>query len=47
MQVDFPLKKRFKGYHKKQIAFAKVDVIKLKVRKDKDKQKEKEKEMKE
>ena len=29
MEVDFPLKKRFKGYHKKDVAFAKVDVIKL------------------
>ena len=27
MEVDFPLKKRFKGYHKKEVAFTKVDVI--------------------
>jgi len=27
--VDFPLKKRFKGYHKKDLAFTKVDIIKL------------------
>lgn len=29
MQVDFPLKKRFKGYHKKEVAFTQVDLIKL------------------
>ena len=29
MEVNFPLKKRFKGYHKKQVAFTQVDLIKL------------------
>lgn len=29
MEVAFPLKKRFKGYHKKEVAFTQVDVIKL------------------
>jgi rRNA N6-adenosine-methyltransferase METTL5 len=29
MQVDFPLKKRFKGYHKKDLAFTQVDMIRL------------------
>lgn len=29
MEVAFPLKKRFKGYHKKDVAFTQVDVIKL------------------
>lgn len=29
MEVSFPLKKRFKGYHKKEMAFTQVDVIKL------------------
>ena len=33
MEVDFPLKKRFKGYHKKDLAFTKVDIIKLVPRK--------------
>jgi hypothetical protein len=28
-EVKFPLKKRFSGYHKKEIAFTEVDVIKL------------------
>jgi len=29
MEVDFPLKKRFKGYHKKDLAFTQVDVLKF------------------
>ena len=29
MEVEFPLKKRFKGYHKKEVAFTQVDVIRL------------------
>ena len=28
-EVKFPLKKRFKKYHKKNIAFAEVDIIKV------------------
>lgn len=28
-EVKFPLKKRFSGYHKKEIAFTEVDVIKI------------------
>ena len=28
-EVKFPLKKRFKKYHKKEVAFTDVDIIKL------------------
>ena len=28
-EVKFPLKKRFKKYHKKNVAFAEVDIIKV------------------
>ena len=29
MEVDFPLKKRFNKYHKKDVAFTHVDIIKV------------------
>ncbi len=29
MEVDFPLKKRFNKYHKKDVAFTQVDIIKV------------------
>ena len=34
-EVKFPLKKRFKGYHKKDVAFTEVDIILVKPNKEK------------
>ena len=32
--MKFPLKKRFKGYHKKDVAFTEVDIIVVKPNKE-------------
>ena len=34
-EVKFPLKKRFKGYHKKDVAFTEVDIILVRPNKEK------------